>query len=443
MTDELSLPALFWYGTAMGFSTVTFLFYFLPACLAVYYVSRRSIRNTILLCASLLFYVLTAGSYVFLLLLSALFNWWCGRCLYKRKEKKVLFCVILFNLFIMVFFRAPGVSFFSFQAIAYLVDIERGIVKQEDDLLSLLLYFTFFAKLLSGPIVRYEEMKDDLDGRQESADQFTTGIMRFVRGLFYKCVLAETLLEMTGVFTVTSVLSSWLNAISALLYIAFDFIAYSDMAIGIGLFFGFRLPENFNYPLMAHSVRDFWRRWHMTLTRFFKDYVYIPLGGSRRSGLVVVRNVMVVWLLTGLWHGRQWNYVLWGIYFGLFVILEKCLTGRWLEGHKVVSHVYTLLVVVIGFVLFQNEISVALLQLQSMAGFGVPLADESSLYYAKSYLPFFVLAVGCGTPVFSRLYQRIVQRWQYAELLVMVVLFVVAVSFLLHGGFTPFVYFRY
>lgn len=433
------MPALFWYCTAMGFSTVTFLFYFLPVCLAVWYVSKRSVRNTILLSASLLFYVLTAGNYVVLLLFSGLFNWWCGGRLSQKKEKWLLYCGIGINLFVMLFFHAPGVSFFSFQAIACLFDVFHGKVKAENDVLSFLLYFTFFAKLLSGPIVRYGEMQE----QNETRELFAMGIMRFVKGLFYKCVLAETLLEITNVLVGNTMLSAWFNAVSTLLYIAFDFIAYSDMAIGIGMFFGFTFPENFNHPLIATSVRDFWRRWHMTLTRFFKDYVYIPLGGSKKSALTVIRNIFVVWLLTGLWHGIELHYVVWGLYFGLFVALEKCLVGKWLDRHTGIAHLYTLLVVIVGFVFFQKDIPDALAQLQSMAGIGVPLLDELSLYYAKSYLPFLLFALFCGIPLFSRLYHRLTQRWQYAEVMVMVVLFVVAVSFLLQGGFTPFVYFRY
>ena len=289
----------------MVFSSVTFLFYFLPLTLIVYYLSPQRMRTIVLLLFSLLFYVLTAGQYVILLMLSALFNFVIGKRMRGQKNKWMLYASLLINLCILLFFHAPGVSFFSFQAIAYQVDVYNGKIHEEQNLLSWLLYFTFFAKVTAGPIVRYREMGE----RRETREVFTAGIMRFVRGLFYKCVLADTLLAITGVFTGNTMLSAWLSAIASLLYIAFDFIGYSDMAIGSGMFFGYQFPENFNYPLMANSISDFWRRWHMTLMRFFKDYVYIPLGGSRRS---VIRNIFVVWVLTGLWHGREWNYLLWG-----------------------------------------------------------------------------------------------------------------------------------
>lgn len=421
----------------MVFSSVTFLFYFLPLTLIVYYLSPQRMRTIVLLLFSLLFYVLTAGQYVILLMLSALFNFVIGKRMRGQKNKWMLYASLLINLCILLFFHAPGVSFFSFQAIAYQVDVYNGKIHEEQNLLSWLLYFTFFAKVTAGPIVRYREMGE----RRETRELFTAGIMRFVIGLFYKCVLADTLLAITGVFTGNTMLSAWLSAIASLLYIAFDFIGYSDMAIGIGMFFGYQFPENFNYPLMANSIRDFWRRWHMTLMRFFKDYVYIPLGGSRRS---VIRNIFVVWVLTGLWHGREWNYLLWGLYFGLFVVLERCVYGTWLKQHKVVSHFYTLFVVLIGFVFFTgNDVSHIGSLLEAMAGIGVPLVDALSMYYALSYLPFMSFAFLCGTPLFSRLYHALCDRWQYAEVVVMAVLFVVSVSFMLQGGFTPFVYFRY
>ncbi len=421
----------------MVFSSVTFLFYFLPLTLIVYYLSPQRMRTIVLLLFSLLFYVLTAGQYVILLMLSALFNFVIGKRMRGQKNKWMLYASLLINLCILLFFHAPGVSFFSFQAIAYQVDVYNGKIHEEQNLLSWLLYFTFFAKVTAGPIVRYREMGE----RRETRELFTAGIMRFVRGLFYKCVLADTLLAITGVFTGNTMLSAWLSAIASLLYIAFDFIGYSDMAIGIGMFFGYQFPENFNYPLMANSIRDFWRRWHMTLMRFFKDYVYIPLGGSRRS---VIRNIFVVWVLTGLWHGREWNYLLWGLYFGLFVVLERCVYGTWLKQHKVVSHFYTLFVVLIGFVFFTgNDVSHIGSLLEAMAGIAVPLVDALSMYYALSYLPFMFFAFLCGTPLFSRLYHALCDRWQYAEVVVMAVLFVVSVSFMLQGGFTPFVYFRY
>ena len=424
----------------MVFSSVTFLFYFLPLTLIVYYLSTQRMRNIALLLFSLLFYALTAWQYVILLVLSALFNFGIGKLMRRQKNKWLFYAGILFNLCLMVFFYAPGVSFFSFQAIAYQVDVFTGKIPVEEDILSYLLYFTFFAKLIAGPIVRYLEMQRSV----ETAELFTAGIMRFVKGLFYKCVLAETLLEINGIFTGDALLSAWLFAITALLYVAFDFIGYSDMAIGIGMFFGFKFPENFNYPFMADSIRDFWRRWHMTLMRFYKDYVYIPLGGSRGSTMTVIRNVFVVWFLTGLWHGRQMNYLLWGLYFGLFIVLERYVFGTWLKQHKAVSHVYTLLVVVVGFVLFTgNDISKICSLLQSMAGIGVPLLDDVSMYYAMSFFPFICFAIVCATPLFARIYHKLYSRWQYAEVVVVVVLFVVAVSFLLKGGFTPFVYFRY
>lgn len=428
----------------MGFSSVTFLFYFLPLVLLVYYLSLRKMKNLVLLAASLLFYGLTAGHYVFLLVVSALCNYLFGKTMAGKNGKWMLLCSVLFNLGLLLFFHAPGVSFFSFQAIAYQVDVYQGKVKAEGSVISYLLYFIFFAKLTAGPLVRYGEMQEALQGRHETTEQFAEGIKRFVKGLFYKCVLAQTLLNAMQVMTTNSLLSAWFNAAAYFLYVAFDFIAYSDMAVGIGCFFGFSLPENFNYPLLAESVRDFWRRWHMTLMRFFKDYVYIPLGGSQRSAVIVVRNIFVVWLLTGLWHGRQTSYLIWGLYFGFFVVMERFVFGKWLRRHKVTSHFYTLLAVMVGFVFFRaNTISDALIQLQAMAGMNVPLFDELSLYYAGSYFPFFVFAFLCSTPLFAKLYQVVVKKWQYAEVVVVVVLFVISLSFLLHSGFTPFVYFRY
>lgn len=428
----------------MGFSSVTFLFYFLPFVLIIYYLSLQKMRNPVLLTASILFYVLTAGRHVFLLILSALCNYWFGKVIAGRKKKWLLWCIVLFNLGLLVLFRAPGISFFSFQAVAYQADVYRDEVKAESNILSYLLYFTFFAKLTAGPLVRYGQMQEDLHERHETVDQFAAGIMRFVTGLFHKCVLADTLLEIVQVMPTGSVLSAWFKASVFFLYVAFDFIGYSDMAIGIGCFFGFTLPENFNYPLMAKSVREFWRRWHMTLMRFFQDYVYIPLGGSKARSVIVIRNIFVVWLLTGLWHGRQLNYLVWGLYFGFFVVMERFVYGMWLKRHQVIAHLYTLSVAVIGFVFFQaNTISDALIQLQSMAGVNVPFVDEQSLYYTSSYLPFFVFAVLCGTPLFAKLYQFAARRWQYAEVIAFALLFVISLSFLLRGGFTPFVYFRY
>ena len=329
----------------MVFSSITFLFYFLPIVILVYYLVPRKFKNIILLIASLIFYFYGEPKYTLLMIFSIICTYLLGLLMVKYKKYSKIFLVssILINVGILVYFKyinfiiqninlwltnkidfiyvalPIGISFYTFQMISYTVDVYRGQAKVQKNILKLAMYISLFPQLIAGPIVRYSSVEDQLENRKHTFEKFSLGVRRFIIGLGKKVLIANVLGELTSIFLSSnemSVLYYWLYGISAMLQIYFDFSGYSDMAIGLGKMFGFEFLENFNYPYIATSITDFWRRWHISLSSWFRDYIYIPLGGNRVSKSKWIRNILIVWILTGLWHGAAWNFIFWGLFFG-------------------------------------------------------------------------------------------------------------------------------
>ena len=461
----------------MLFSSVTFLYYFLPAVLILYFLVPRGLKNTVLLLSSLVFYGWGEPKLLFLMLFTIAMFYFCGLMIGRsgtEKAKKLWLTVsIVISIGLLALFkyadffiesfnaatglRVPllrlalpvGISFYTFQSLSYTIDVYRGNVPAQKNPISFGAYVALFPQLIAGPIVRYVDVARELNERQHSWEDFCLGLRRFLVGLGKKILIADNFALLMKIFRESegkSVLFYWLYAVAFTLNIYFDFSGYSDMAIGLGRIFGFRFIENFNYPYLSKSVTEFWRRWHMSLGSWFRDYIYIPLGGNRVGKGRWVFNILTVWMLTGLWHGAAWNFVCWGLLFGILLMVEK-----WVPGLQrlpnFLRHGYVLLIVCLSFVLFNaDSLSQALSDMGGMFGFaGVPLANAESLYYLRSYAPLFVMAFIGATPVVRDTARRIGEKpWgAVLEVLLMAVLLIVCSAYLVDGSFSPFLYFRF
>ena len=340
-----------------------------------------------------------------------------------------------------------GISFYTFQILSYNIDVYRGNVKAQRNILHLATYITMFPQLIAGPIVRYKDVALQLENRTHSMDKIGLGVRRFILGLSKKILIANVLGELCEIFRQSnekSVLFYWMYAVAFSLHIYFDFSGYSDMAIGLGKIFGFDFIENFNYPYVSRSISEFWRRWHMSLGTWFRDYVYIPMGGSRVKPVRMLFNIAVVWMLTGFWHGASWNFVLWGAFFAVLLIIEKLFLLKQLEKGKIVSHIYVLFLVVISFVIF-NATSLPQIgrDIGGMFGVGgIPLVSAETIYYLKSYGVVFVLGIIGSTPLPKKLVGKM-KITPYIEPVAFLVLLVVITAYLVDGSFNPFLYFRF
>jgi alginate O-acetyltransferase complex protein AlgI len=470
-------------GVFMLFSSIPFLYYFLPIFLLVYWLTPAKGRNGTLLLASLLFYAWGEPKYVILMLLTIFCAWIFGRilsvCHDKGKARPVLFLACTIHIGLLAYFKYGnfvlenlnaltgashpflnlalpiGISFYTFQVVGYLVDIYRGICPAQHNLIDFAAYVSMFPQLIAGPIVRYSDIAPQLTSRKLTFSAFCTGLRYFILGLAKKVILANSFGEICSAFQATaqpSVLFYWLYAISFTLQIYFDFSGYSDMAIGLGKFLGFSFPENFRYPYIAKSLTEFWRRWHITLGTWFRDYVYIPLGGNRVSKGRWLWNLFVVWMLTGLWHGASWNFVLWGLWYGLFLCLEKLWLGRYLKKLPVLfQHFYVLLFVVLGFVIFDaSSLSQIGANFQGLFGFAsAPLTSTESLYLINSYRFLLLFGViGC-TPLPKLLLQKMQgisagkTFLAIAEPIFLTALLFICTAYLISGSYNPFLYFRF
>ena len=347
-----------------------------------------------------------------------------------------------------------GISFYTFQILSYVVDVHRGTVAAQRNLIDLGTYIAMFPQLIAGPIVRYADIEPQLKERRSTPAMVAAGAQRFVLGLGKKVLIANVLYQLITVYKATtqpSVLYSWMYAAAYMLHIYFDFSGYSDMAIGLGKIFGFTFAENFNYPYISRSVTEFWRRWHMSLGSWFRDYVYIPMGGNRVAPARRYLNILVVWMLTGLWHGADWNFVLWGLFFAVFLILEKVFLLKPLQKLPVLSHLYTLLLVAVSFVIFDSAgLSEAAAHLGRMFGAGgVPLATGEALYYLGSYAVTFIIAIIGATPYPTRWMNRLSEGPKTGRVLAvaapvaLMALLAVVTAYLVDGSFNPFLYFRF
>lgn len=457
----------------MLFSSISFLYYFLPCVLVLYFLVPRHFKNVILLITSLFFYAWGEPRLVLLMLVTIAIGYVLGILIEKDAEHKKLYLILAIVSFLgaLAYFKYAnffvdnfnqvtglsiplvrvalpiGISFYTFQILSYNIDVYRGEVKAQRNPIDLAAYITMFPQLIAGPIVRYKDVAVQLESREHNISKVADGIRRFVFGLSKKILIANVLGEMCEGFRLSddkSVLFYWMYAMAFSLHIYFDFSGYSDMAIGLGKIFGFDFLENFNYPYISKSITEFWRRWHISLGNWFRDYVYIPLGGSRVKRGRHLFNILVVWMLTGFWHGAAWNFIIWGLYFAVLLVIEKTFLLKYLERTKVLSHIYVLFAVVVSFVIFNaSSITQVMADIGGMFGRGdLPLVSGEALYYLKSYAAIGILAIVGATP----LPKKIVSKWkglQYAEPVVLLVLLIMITAYLVDGSFNPFLYFRF
>ena len=454
----------------MIFSSIPFLYYFLPLALLLCYLVPSRARNAFLLLASLLFYAWGEPKYLPVMAAATALGYGFGLAMerFRRFRKPLLVLSIASSLGFLLYFKYAdfflenlnglglhipllglalpvGISFYTFQILSYTVDVYRGEVRAQRNPIDLACYVTFFPQLIAGPIVRYKDIAAQLRDRPQNLDNLRLGAARFLVGLGKKVLLANLLGEVCAAWRVTqdpSVLFSWLYAISYTLHIYFDFSGYSDMAIGLGKLFGFSFPENFNYPYISRSITEFWRRWHMSLGTWFRDYVYIPLGGNRKGKGRQFLNILIVWMLTGFWHGAAWNFLLWGLYFALLLMAEKA-------GLPVRGRVYTLAAVVLGFVLFDaSSLSSALACVKGLFGLGgLPPVSTQGLYLLKSNLVLLAVAILGATPAPKRLWQQLEAKAPRLSAglapIGMAALLLVSTACLVDGSYNPFLYFRF
>ncbi|NEZ47275.1 MBOAT family protein [Clostridium niameyense] len=468
----------------MVFSSIIFIATFLPISLILYYITPKVMRNLILLLISLIFYAWGEPVYVLLMIFTTIFNFITGRIIGHnhskvKKCKKVLIFTIIVDLLILGFFKyygffienlnvllnlnikysklplPLGISFYTFQTLSYVIDVYLGKVKSQKSLVSFGLYVAMFPQLVAGPIVRYTDIEKQINIRNESVYKFGLGVERFIKGLCKKVLLANnigivwTTIQSTNIDKL-SVLTSWIGIIAYTFQIYFDFSGYSDMAIGLGKMFGFDFIENFNYPYISSSVSEFWRRWHISLGSWFKEYIYIPLGGNRVSKLKSIRNIFVVWMLTGLWHGASWNFIIWGIYYGIILFMEKnILKGFLQKAPKSIRHIYTMILVMIGWVLFGSEnLSYALKYISVMFGIsGNSFIDATGLYYLYTNLILLIVVFLCSTPIVSKIFENIIKRGRSKGLVIAafinVGVIILSISYLINETYNPFLYFRF
>ncbi len=467
----------------MLFSSITFLYAFLPILLALYFIVPKGWRNGVLLAASLLFYAWGEPVYLILMIASITVGYVFGLLIDRYRERPRLanlltaasVCVCLSSLilfkysdfflstvnalagtkFALLRLALPvGISFYTFQILSYTVDVRRGDAPVQKNPFTFATYVALFPQLIAGPIVRYVTVAEELNHRSTTREDVAYGMARFVVGLGKKVMLANVLGEVCKIYRETdesSVLFTWLYLISYALHIYFDFSGYSDMAIGLGRIFGFHFLENFNYPYISRSITEFWRRWHMSLGTWFRDYVYIPLGGNRVSPLRWVFNLSVVWMLTGFWHGAGWTFILWGVWFGIWLILEKLLLGKWLAKIPApLSWLWSTVLVLLGFVLFDAEsLTVAVSRMGNLFGVGLPLVTDTALYYLRSYSVVLVVAIIGATPLPKLVWTRLrEQKWglnvtAFLEPAALAVLLVLISAYLIDGSYNPFIYFRF
>ncbi len=461
----------------MLFSSIPFLYYFLPAVLITYFLVPRKLKNTVLLLFSLVFYGWGEPKLLALMIFTIAMFFCCGLLIEGAKSQRMkklwLTVSVVISLALLGIFKYAdffidsfnavtglgipllrlalpvGISFYTFQSLSYTIDVYRGKVPAQRNPISFGAYVALFPQLIAGPIVRYVDVVRELNERTHSWDDACLGMRRFLIGFSKKIILADNFALLMKIFRESnepSVLFFWMYAIAFMLNIYFDFSGYSDMAIGLGRVFGFRFIENFNYPYLSKSVTEFWRRWHMSLGSWFRDYVYIPMGGNRVPKLRWVFNILTVWMLTGLWHGASWNFVLWGLMFAVLLLIEKWVpTLQKLP--NVLRHGYVLFLVMISFVLFNAEsLGQAGSDIAGLFGFGgIPGVTEQTLYYLRSYGPLFLLGFVGATPVVRDTARRIGETrvGMVLEPLVLILLLLVCTGYLVDGSFSPFLYFRF
>lgn len=463
----------------MLFTSISFLYYFLPIVIILYFIVPKKFKNFILFLSSIFFYFCGEPIYTFLMIGEIFIAYVGARYLEKHRKKSILVSLLAIHIGALGLFKYSdftinninqifgskipllklalpiGISFYTFQIISYVVDVYRGKVKAQKSFLKLATYVSLFPQLIAGPIVRYETIEKELDSRTSNFENFAYGVRRFVIGLGKKVLIANMLGELCDVFSTTnekSILFYWIFAISYSLQIYFDFSAYSDMAIGLGRMFGFHFLENFNYPYISKSITEFWRRWHMSLSSWFRDYVYMPLGGNRKGTIILVRNIFIVWALTGIWHGANWTFVIWGLMFGIMLIIEKLFLTKHLEKMpSILQRIYVLFTVMISFIIFNaNSIGEAWNNIIGLFGAnGESLINASTVYYLKSYLVVLVIAIIGSTPLLKNIIEKLKTKTNankiinLLEPIAMASILIIVTAYLVDNSYNPFLYFRF
>ena len=468
----------------MVFSSIVFLYIFLPIMLLIYFVVPRKLKNAVMILASLVFFAWGEIRYIFIMLILAVMDFFCGKGINKNegnkpKQKLYLFIDIGVNLLILFFFKYAdfiianineilntqipllniplpiGVSFNTFQSLSYIIDVYRGTVKCEKSFYNYLTYTTLFPQIIAGPIVRYETVDEELETKKISMDNFSKGMRRFIVGLGKKVLIANNvgtlwnIIEI-GEYSEMSMLLSWTSIIAFALQIYFDFSGYSDMAIGLANIFGMDFDENFNYPYISKSITEFWRRWHITLGSWFRDYIYIPLGGNKKGFLKQIRNILIVWFLTGAWHGASWNFILWGLFFGVILILEKVILLKLLKKLPTwTNYVYTAFLVLISWVIFAFEdLGKVKDYLFTMFHLNkTNIVNAEGLYYLKNYFIIIVIGLILSTPVISKLLKKLEKKQSNIRSIlitgVYIGILVLSTASLVSDSYNPFLYFRF
>ena len=464
----------------MVFSTPLFLFYYLTLVLLAYYVAPVRFRNFILLIASLFFYYWGEQIYTVIMLLSIVIDYTHGMIVHRCKEKGndrgaglAVASSVIFNLAILFFFKywdfaarsleaigmgvlpvlnislPIGISFYTFQTMSYTIDVYRGDARVQKNVIHFGTFVTLFPQLIAGPLIKYKDLDEQLGSRTHSVERFASGASRFMVGLAKKLLLANNLGQLWDVFKATPVqeltfVGAWLGVIAFAFQIYFDFSGYSDMAIGLGRLFGFEFMENFNYPYISKNITEFWRRWHISLSSWFREYLYIPLGGNRCKKGRWLFNLLIVWAATGIWHGASWNYLFWGLYFFGLLILEKLVLGKWLgKLPAMCQHIYVMVLVLISWAIFALEDMVQLgVYLQVMFGLkNAALVNGQTLYQLRNFLPMLIIAAIGSTPFAAKLWKRV--EGKTIRILVLVLGLILCTAYVVASTYNPFLYFRF
>lgn len=462
----------------MVFTSISFLYYFLPIVLITYFILPNKFKNFVLLVFSLIFYFCGEPKYILLMILESIIAYISAILIEKKNSKFLFFSTVLIHIFLLGIFKYSnfilsninnlfninipylniilpiGISFYTFQIISYEADVYAKKVKAQKSFMKLATYIFLFPQLIAGPIVRYETIANELDNRKTSIEDFATGANRFTIGLSKKVIIANSLGELCNTLSLStekSILLYWIFAISYMLQIYFDFSGYSDIAIGLGRIFGFHFPENFNFPYTATSITDFWRKWHISLSSWFRDYVYIPLGGNRKGMKIQIRNILIVWTLTGIWHGANWNFVVWGLMFGIILIIEKFIIGKYLDKlPTIIKRLYTLFIVMISFVIFQAEnLKQAFSLVKGLLGLNEKIFFNSFiLYYLKGYIFVLILGIIFATPILQKIWiklqnSKLNKILDFIQPFCMIILLLLVTTFLVDNSYNPFLYFRF
>lgn len=458
----------------MIFSSIYFIYYFLIIFLILYFITPKKYKNYTLLLGSLFFYFYGDSKYIVLLLISSLVNYILGRLISKKNKKLFLIIGLIFNFGLLFYFKyfnfflsninslfktninlfsivlPLGISFYTFKNASYLIDVYKNRVNSEKNFINYFTYIAMFPSLIQGPIVRYKDI--DLKDKKISFDNFAMGVERFIIGLSKKVILADTLAKLVTSLTnmeVQTVVSLWLKATSDIVKLYLDFSGYTDMAIGLGLMIGIKIMENFDYPLSTYSVTSFWRKWHISLSSWFKDYIYIPLGGNRKGKFRKYFNIFVVWFLTGLWHGASWNFILWGLYFGTILVIEKRFFLNFFEKQKIIGNMVTNILVVIGFVFFYNEKNILDIFIKMFTGRGISFTNVSTNYYLLNYLVLLIISFIACTPLLKNIINKCKKNKNLnivisiVEPIVLIGLLVLSTAFIVDASSNSFLYFRF